>query len=352
MSDSHIKTVDDLKQYLHLAMQLEHATIPVYLTALYSIVPGTNTDASRILRVVAVEEMLHLTLAANLLNSIGGQPDLTAKGFVPRFPTPLPDGETDFKVSLMKFSREAVETFCKIERPAIAQAGQPRHRTRTTPGDRLAPVPHDDSLSFYSIGEFYAEIRRGFVSLHEQLGAAMFCGDPSFQVTGKYYYSGGGKLSPVSGLESATAAIDLIAGQGEGYGGHIFDEDGEIAHYYRFDQLRHGRYYQQGDAHGVPTGPSFVVDWSAVYPLKTDTCLLDLQGSKELYDAAVVFNDQYAVFLRQLTDAFNGNPAVLIKAVHTMFHLRDGMLQLMHNPLPGADGLNAAPTFEIGGAAC
>ncbi len=32
-------------RYLHAAMQLEHATIPPYLTALYSIHPGTNSDA-------------------------------------------------------------------------------------------------------------------------------------------------------------------------------------------------------------------------------------------------------------------------------------------------------------------
>lgn len=352
MSDSHIKTVEDLKHYLHLAMQLEHATIPVYLTALYSIVPGTNTDASHILRVVAVEEMLHLSLAANLLNSIGGKPDLTVKGFVPRFPTPLPDGETDFTVSLMKFSKEAIETFCKIERPAIAQPGQPRHRKRTTAGDRLAPVPHDDTLSFYTIGEFYAEIRRGFVGLHAQLGDAMFCGDPSVQVSSKYYYSGGGKLTAVNCLDSATKAIDLIAGQGEGFGGHIFDQDGEISHYYRFDQLRRGRYYQQGDEPDAPTGPTFEVDWDAVYPLATDTRLSDLQCSKELYGAAVAFNDQYAGILCQLTEAFNGNPATLINAVHTMFRLRDGMLQLMRNPLPGSDGLHAAPTFEIRSTAC
>ena len=32
-----------------------------------------------------------------------------------------------------------------------------------------------------------------------------------------------------------------------------------------------------------------------------------------------------------------------------MFRLRDRMLSLIRNPIPGQDGLNAAPTFEIGG---
>src|SRR5699024_7103930 len=96
MSLNRIATVEDLHQYLHVAMQLEHATIPPYLTALYSMHPGVNADASRVIRVVAVEEMLHLTLAANIHNAVGGTPDLTGNDFVPHYPTRLPDGEDDF----------------------------------------------------------------------------------------------------------------------------------------------------------------------------------------------------------------------------------------------------------------
>ncbi|MGO6670880.1 ferritin-like domain-containing protein, partial [Rhizobium ruizarguesonis] len=40
MDSSSIKTLDELKEFLYRAMQLEHATIPPYLTALYSIKPG------------------------------------------------------------------------------------------------------------------------------------------------------------------------------------------------------------------------------------------------------------------------------------------------------------------------
>jgi hypothetical protein len=348
MSLSHIKTVDDLKHYLYLALQLEHATIPVYLTAFYSIIPGTNTDASHILRVVAVEEMLHLTLAANLLNAIGGSPDLTKDGFVPPFPTNLPDGETDFEVSRMRFCREAIDTFCKIERPGAVAQGQSRHRQKTCEV-HLATVPHDENLSFYSIGEFYEEIKEGFDHLYQEMGDDLFCGDPGRQCTSEYYYSGGGELIAVTDVKSAETAIDLIAGQGEGLGGAIYDTEGELAHYYRFDQIRQGRYYQPGDEAHLPTGPEFEVDWDAVYPLKTNTALDDLKGSRELHDAAVAFNKLYATFLQELTGAYNGDPSLLIKAVQNMFHVRDGILQLMHNPIPDMDGLHAAPTFEIGG---
>ncbi|MDX1584613.1 MAG: ferritin-like protein, partial [Thermoanaerobaculia bacterium] len=118
MSLHKIKDIEGLHRHLHAAIQLEHATIPPYLTALYSIHPGTNTDAYNILRVVAVEEMLHLTLAANMLSAVGGTPDLTYDGFVPVFPAYLPDGETDFQVNCERFSKETVEAFMQIERPA------------------------------------------------------------------------------------------------------------------------------------------------------------------------------------------------------------------------------------------
>ena len=72
-----IQTIKDLQYYLNVAMQLEHATIPPYLIALYSIKPNTNLDATNIIRTVVVEEMLHLTLASNLLNAVGGEPDLS-----------------------------------------------------------------------------------------------------------------------------------------------------------------------------------------------------------------------------------------------------------------------------------
>ena len=120
MYSPHITTGEQLHQYLYAAMRLEHATIPPYLTALYSIRPGTNADAYHLLRVTAVEEMLHLTLVANLLNAVDGAPDLTQAGFVPEYPAYLPDGVAHLEVRRQRFSREALQTFLSIERPRSA----------------------------------------------------------------------------------------------------------------------------------------------------------------------------------------------------------------------------------------
>jgi hypothetical protein len=343
-----ITTVEQLHKYLHAAMMLEHGTIPPYLTALYSLHPGSNSDAFHVLRVVAVEEMLHLTLAANVLNAVGGSPDLTTPGFVPDYPTYLPDGETDFEVSRQGFSRECVETFLNIERPGEAPQAAGRLVTRRNDsGQHLAGSHVDSEMRFWSIGEFYEEVRLGIDHLHDEMGDALFCGDPARQAGPEYYYSGGGTLIAVTDLKSARAAMRLIAEQGEGLRGAIYDAEHELSHYYRFEQLVRGRYYQPGDEAGNPTGPPLEVDWNAVYPVKQDVTIDDFPEGSELRAAAVEFNQSYADFLALLTRAYSGSPELLIEAVVEMFRLRDGIGQLMRVPLPGTDGLNAAPTFEV-----
>lgn len=349
MASHRIETLDDLHAYLYAAMQLEHGTIPPYLTALYSIRHGANSDAAHVLRVVAVEEMLHLTLAANMLNAVGGSPDLTRPDFVPEYPIYLPDGETDFQVSRQAFCRECLETFLKIERPREAPSEEAKVLARSRPAGQMMTAPADSELRFYSIGEFYEEIRHGIDRLHAELGDALFSGDPARQVTPEYYYSGGGEVIPVTDVRSARAAIRLISEQGEGLRGGIYDAEHELSHYYRFQQLLLGRYYQQGDEPGEPSGPPLEVDWEAVYPVKKDARPEDFPEGSELRAAAAEFDRHYAGFLALLTRAYNGAPGLLIDAVVEMFRLRDGMLRLMRNPIPGQQGVNAAPTFHVSG---
>ncbi|MBI2921944.1 MAG: ferritin-like protein [Planctomycetes bacterium] len=354
MGLSRITSVEELHRHLYAALQLEHATIPAYLTALYSIHPGTNTEAVHILRAVAVEEMLHLTLAANILNAVGGTPDLTRPDFVPVFPTFLPDGETDFEVGLQRFSKEALATFLKIERPGHAPEGAPRTvRRPKKPGKSVLHASHtgkDAEEHFYSIGEFYDEISRSLATLHEDLshqGRTLFVGDPARQITPEFYYSGGGELIAVTDLASAQAAIRLISEQGEGKGKAIFDYEGELSHYYRFEQLLLGRYYQTGDKAGHPTGAPIAVDWKSVYPIKANARLSDYAEGSELREAAFEFNRSYRDLLEMLTRAFTGEPRLLTAAVGDMFRIKELFLRLMRNPMDGTGTLHAAPPFEI-----
>jgi len=370
--DCKIQTIEDLRTYLSDGLQLEHATIPPYLTALYSLQPGKNSDAWHVIRVVAVEEMLHLTLVANVMNAVGGTPDLTKPCFVPDYPAHLPAGPDDFEVHLRKFSPDALETFLKIEKPAQATSEENRFVRMdwaalgltpdgaAPPPEKLAElaasgtvlglVPGEPTQRFLSIGEFYEEIIRGINYLEDQArkaGTTIFTGDPARQVTPEYFYSGGGDVIEVTGRDSAVAALTLVAEQGEGLYGGIFDSRDEIAHYYRFQQLEKGRYYQKGDKPGEPSGPELNVDWDAVYPVKSDIKLADLAGDPEILAAAEEFNQSYATFLTNVNLAYNGQPDLLLKAVWEMFHVRDSMNRLIRNPLTGHPGENAGPTFEL-----
>ena len=53
----------DLHAHVQAAISLEHATIPPYLTAYFSIKPGAMPEIKATLRSVFVEEMLHMTIA-------------------------------------------------------------------------------------------------------------------------------------------------------------------------------------------------------------------------------------------------------------------------------------------------
>jgi hypothetical protein len=345
-----ITTREKLHQYLQIALQVEHATIPPYLTALYSIKPTTNPDAVEILRVIVVEEMLHLTLAANILNAVGGKPNLTAPGFVPLYPAYLPNGEDDFLVDLQPFSKDAVNTFLKIERPGEAPNEASRLVSRKCAGTALCSVPGEGDLHFYSIGEFYEEISLGLQYLHEKMASGLFSGDKKKQITSEYYYSGGGELFPVTDFDSAVKAVQLIKVQGEGLGEEIYTKENELSHDYRFEQLLRGQYYQRGDTKTTgPRGDTFTVDWEAVYPLDKNPRLSCYERFPELHAAAFAFNKFYANLLKFIQDAFNGQPQLLLEAVPLMLgELRNRFTQLIHVPVPGL-GLNAAPTFEIAG---
>ena len=338
-------SVDRLKDLLQAAVKLELATIPPYLCALYSIHPKGNDEAKLVIRSVAVEEMLHMVLAANVLNAIGGEPRIAGPDHAPRYPHELPDGVV---LDLLPFSPQAVESFLKVENPEHSHAA-------VDPDDPLlAGRRHEHHVSHAAgttsgpttIGGFYAEIVQLLGETAEAIGEGnLFCGDPARQVTREYYYAGGGGAITVTNLDSARRALAEIVEQGEGDMHSMYDDDGDLAHYFRFQQLKYDRAYQRSDDAGTPSGPAVGVDYDAVYPMLANPRGADYTDP-ELRAASDVANRTWSTLLTQIERAFNGEPAELLPAVHSMFTLRDGMLVLLANPSPGHPGRNAGPTFE------
>lgn len=375
MTDTYqlITTVEELRYYLTQAMVIEHATLPPYLTALYSLKPGSNLEAFHIIRNIAVEEMLHLTLAANVFNAVGGEIEgvLTNPDFVPTYPTLLPtnpEPEDSFEVPLGKFSQKTVETFLQIERAKHVDDDQPIVESRRKQMARRTIfkwLGKEEDLRYYSIGLFYTEIIRGLTALDKQYkkeGRNLFTGDPSKQITREYYYNGAGDIVKVTDLNSALKAMYVIQTQGEGSGSDtIYDAEKELCHYYRFQQLTmdQPQYYvidkkdpRKSDKPDAPTGETFEVDFEAVYPVMPNLTLSKLgeycDPDSELYTQAQEFQQAYSQFLAEIENSFNGHPEQLLPAVGGMFRLKELATSLIRNPIPGhPEGLNAGPVYKL-----
>ena len=333
-----ITTIASLRRHLQWALELEHSTIPPYLCALYSIPDGTNVEVSRLIRSVVMEEMLHMVLAANVLNAVGGHPEVSHRKFVPSYPAYLPHSDKAFQVNLLPFGTKAVETFLKIERPMKPKARPRAHKYRT-------------------IGQFYAALLEGVERLERRARArrkTIFTGKRRYQIDGDtWYYGGGGQPIKVVDLDSARQAIREIMEQGEGLDHTIFDGDNrfgqvdELAHYFRFYEIRKGRRFLPTDRpNHLPHGPAVPVDWSARYPMAPNPKVRKYRGKPEIRRLMVAFNRTYTTLLEALHAAFNGRPAALRNAVPLMYRLKYEAQALMQIPTGLADGTTVGPSFE------
>lgn len=332
-----INTLGELRQHLQWGIEVEHTQIPTYLCALYSIKEGHNNQAVEIIESVFMEEMLHITLLANILNAVGGSPRIDHPDILASYPTYLPHSSKAFKVPLAKFSKELIEIFMRIEKPEAADA-----------------VSEDDK--FHTLGQFYTALGDGLEKLCKELGEeTVFSGDPARQITDELYYGGSGRIIPVTDLQSALKALEEIAEQGEGMDhASIWDGDrnmfhperNEVAHYFRFNEIVQGRSYKQGDtAQSGPTGDPVDVDWDAVYNMRPNPRSTDHPVGSEARTRLDEFNRTYSSILHLLDQCFNGRPRLLAVATGAMYELKQQAVELMQ--LPTGDGATTVgPAFE------
>lgn len=247
----------DLHKHLQHALDLELWTIPLYLTAVYSIkdLPKTKhgdfPPAAKLILSVVIQEMLHAEIVWNLSNALGFSPKFRCPAYdeskgIPFIHPPhhsVPDELKGYQVKPQALNKESLKLFCAIEMP------HPRQEIIWEKQNRYNAQP-----------ELYEALRLGVDSLWD----ACYVGESNNRKQKsnfKEYHNQHGKEHGfsiiINSREDALKAIEAIIEQGEGADSknvpagfrphEITDEvvmeaawfKGNLSHYQKFKMLLH-----------------------------------------------------------------------------------------------------------------
>lgn len=257
-------TPEALLDHLQKAVYLELWTIPLYLTAAYSLrVPGSdaqhppaltparspkNPNRSREQQAfnhiysIAVQEMLHLELASNLFNAL-----FAAKGYSPKFTGEWAPSYTRFP--------PWIGVKLPVQLGSVNEAQMALLAAVETPEPRADPPPNGPQQVYDSIGQFYKAIEQGIDRLWDSLydPAADHRQKSEFSnptYPGDDYTGFSAKIEGDSATarERADQLIGAIIGQGEGSRGpfiaadlrpdELDDLEDRVSHFARFRMVQ------------------------------------------------------------------------------------------------------------------
>ncbi|MBT2545806.1 ferritin-like protein [Streptomyces sp. ISL-44] len=326
-----------LKEALQQAVMLELATLPPYLCGLWSIQEvDQGSDVFETIHEIVFDEMSHMGLVCNMVTTIGEVPRIADGELVPKYPGPLPGGvQPDLSVSLTGLSKQALDMYSRIERPD-------------------APVV-EERETYTSIGAFYTAILEAFRSQPE-----LIKGTRQLTKIMSGAHGQGNNVIPLRSLNDVEAALQVIKEQGEGTAvspeNPFPGEAGELAHFYSFREIFHGRklirvsenppqFDFQGDVIPMPrTFPMGTVPaggWAEGGVPVSDDVQQDLNE----------FNRHYSALLRFLERAWKAEQPgtatqMLSLAVVEMVNLQVPAQALMATPLPDGSGKTYGPEFR------
>ena len=334
---------EELIALLTEAAEIEHGLMCCYLYAAFSLRTSDDSGLAPerlaavrrwrgIILDVAIEEMLHLGLVANLMSAIGARPYFMRQNF-PVSPGFHPAGVV---VELRRFDEATLDHFVYLERPEGFDLpdgeGFVSNRAyhRRMDAGALLPTAQD----FLTVGHLYRSLSAGLAHLSAKLGeAALFCGAPEAQVGPGV--SGFDAMIRVVDLASAQRAVEAIVEQGEGAPGHS-----ESGHYAKFLTVRDEfKKLRAAD-------PSFDPAWPAAHnpvlrppPNPEGRMHVTAAEPRLLLDVA---NSAYGLMLRCLMAAF-GQPDAS-EADQAAFY--GAAIDLMHAVAPLAERLARLPATD------
>lgn len=341
--------VGSREQLLHLlaeAAEIEHTLMCSYLYAAFSLrrpgEPGVSPEQGKLLERwrrtimdVAIEEMGHLVIVANLTVAVGGQPHFGR----PNFPVATGYFPSGVAVRLTGFDAETLKHFIFLERPQDVAgqdsevfAGEDYRREQAHLG--LMPSAQD----YATIGHLYEAIRANLVALARELGEdGLFLGDATSQV-GRAVIDLDG-VEPITGLAAAQAAIDIIVEQGEGS-----SADRDESHYRSFLAIQNEREAATRD------DPGFMAAWPVADspvlrqpPDPEGKTFVDHPAAAALLDFACA---TYGLLLRCLVQCFGRSDAA---AGTAQAALMSTAIELMHVLGEASTALARLPASDDGG---
>lgn len=308
---------EEILDNVRSAVAAELTTLPTYLYPYWSIRPAADggSPGAQVARVelmaVIVEEMLHMGLASNLLNALGGEPNLTERPYLPVFPgkllrsTARPDGWGP-DVDLLPLGAASIAMLKRIELPETAK-------------------PHPGP----TLGHFYhAHVERRLPPDDDRYRGG--------RQLAPWDNPGPGRLYSIGSRRDADRAVNEIIHQGEGLSLADHDDgDHELAHYWRFDlvqKLLNARALSPPrDVYGIVPSPAEYVDSYTDRQLESND----------------VFNRTYSRMLDSLEATLRSDsPDVYPIATGLMSQLQLQATRLRQlGPIPGTN-LCAGPTFD------
>ncbi|PCH38724.1 hypothetical protein WOLCODRAFT_161778 [Wolfiporia cocos MD-104 SS10] len=330
VGDGEFAGKERLIEMLYNALQVELATIPLYLFSMYSInitdgpkrIDGVNARSQ--IAVVVKQEMLHLALAGNLITSIQATgPKLYSKDVIPTYggkeDTVLMSG---IPLKLERCKKNALERFLQIEAPYEPMPIlSPEDQSADLMGNITSNTLQRAMLipEYHSIGEFYRDLEKQieacpqleFGHKDRQFSSADFFDDLMVQITDH---------------EGAKKAVYTIINQGEGSIGY------PEAHYQMFLEL-----YQKRKA------------WEC-WPVIPDPSTKMYENNKYIYQLSLAFDAAYCYIL--ITIEATWQTSERLRRRHLIGNIHPIMLDIL-NPLAYElvqqeleSGQNAAPTFQ------
>jgi hypothetical protein len=347
---------EDLWWLLAEACQLEHMIMCQYLFAEWTLKDesdGLTVEQSEaierwrgVLRGIAIEEMLHLALVANVMSSIGAAPYLGR----PNFPQRSGYFPESIQLDLMPFGERALKHFLFLERPEGMERQDAVGFVPTAP--MRDPLSESEAMprgqEFLTVGHLYRGIEDGLTKLRHDLGErALFVGSRRAQATPEMFQWP--QVVAVTDLDSALRAVAEIIEQGEGARGHWED-----AHYGRFlgiwDEYRALR---AADQTFEPARPVVAAFTRQPFDLTAPVTVIT---NPEAHRVAEITTIAYEVLLHLLTRFFTHTDETdeqLQLLISGAFDLMGNIIRPLGHALTrlpvdsAADGRNAGFAFEM-----